>query len=288
MCTPLRPVISSGLSSFLFIKENRMNVPMMFENHEVEIIEVNGQVLFNPRHVGACLEIEEVTVRRHIQDMSEKHVVKLTNEAIVHLMNIRKLNNAGENFLTESGVYQLVFKSRKPEAAKFIAWITDEVLPSIRKTGSFSVAPKELSHFEQEMLALKYAGEILNLSDVSKLGMMQRLFDIKGFDKAALPAYVGKQRLSASASKLLEDRGKPMSTIAFNQLMVAAGLLEEKERKASHGSVKKFKALTSSGLVYGENLVSPKNDREVQPYYFEDSFDSLLDSIKHIPGDEND
>ena len=52
--------------------------------------------------------------------------------------------------------------------------------------------------------------------------------------------------------------------------------------------MKKFKALTNSGLVYGENLVSPKNDREVQPYYFEDSFDSLLDSIKHIPGDEND
>ena len=137
----------------------------------------------------------------------------------------------------------------------------------------------DLTHFEKEMLALKYAGEILNLSDVSKLGMMQRLFDVKGFDKSALPAYVGKQRLSASASKLLEDRGKPMSTIAFNQLMVAAGLLEEKERKASHGSVKKFKALTSSGLVYGENLVSPKNDREVQPYYYEDSFDELIKII---------
>lgn len=37
-----------------------MNVPMIFENHEVEIIEVNGQILFNPRHVGVCLEIQRV------------------------------------------------------------------------------------------------------------------------------------------------------------------------------------------------------------------------------------
>ena len=53
-------------------------------------------------------------------------------------MNIRKLNNAGENFLTESGVYKLIFKSRKEEAERFQDWVTDEVLPSIRQTGSYT------------------------------------------------------------------------------------------------------------------------------------------------------
>lgn len=52
------------------------------------------------------------------------------------------MNNAGEKFLTESGVYKLVFKSRKPEAEKFSDWVTDEVLPQIRKTGSYE-APKK-------------------------------------------------------------------------------------------------------------------------------------------------
>ena len=39
--------------------------------------------------------------------------------------------------VSESGLYALIFKSRKPNAAKFRKWITAEVLPSIRQTGSY-------------------------------------------------------------------------------------------------------------------------------------------------------
>lgn len=46
--------------------------------------------------------------------MSEKQVIKLKNSE-VHDMHIRKLNNAGENFLTESGVYKLIPKLLKNE-----------------------------------------------------------------------------------------------------------------------------------------------------------------------------
>ena len=114
-----------------------MQQVMIFEGHEVEVFEWNGQVLFNPYHVGTCLDIENVTVRRHIQNMNEKQVILLKN-LDVQDMNIRKLNNAGENFLTESGVYKLIFKSRKEEAERFQDWVTDEVLPSIRQTGSYT------------------------------------------------------------------------------------------------------------------------------------------------------
>ena len=41
--------------------------------------------------------------------------------------------------INESGLYNLVFRSRKPEAKKFRKWVTEEVLPSIRKTGSYSI-----------------------------------------------------------------------------------------------------------------------------------------------------
>jgi BRO family, N-terminal domain len=41
--------------------------------------------------------------------------------------------------VSESGLYHLVFTSRKAEAKAFRRWVTDEVLPSIRKTGSYSV-----------------------------------------------------------------------------------------------------------------------------------------------------
>lgn len=251
------------------------NEMMVFENHEVEIFELNGKVFFNPRHVAECLDIEFKTAQNYMSLMSESQAVKLTNDSISHLTGFRKLNNTGENFLTESGVYKLIFKSRKPEAEKFQDWVTDEVLPSIRKTGAYSNAPIK-DKTETELLVLKYAGDMLNMSEVSKLGMLQRFMSIKGLDSSILPAYVEKKRLSFSATKLLEDRGKPMSAVLFNKLMVAEGLLEEKERKGSGGSIKKFKALTPNGLEYGENLVSPKNDREVQPMYYEDTFDRLI------------
>lgn len=111
-----------------------MNNLMIFEGHKVEVLEVEGQVLFNAKHVAEILDIKNVN--DNISKMNEKQVVKLTNSAIGKT-DIRKLNNAGENFLTESGVYKLVFKSHKPNAEAFTDWIADEVLPTIRKTGGY-------------------------------------------------------------------------------------------------------------------------------------------------------
>ena len=89
-----------------------MNNLMIFENRNVEVFELDGQVLFNPRHVGECLELGESAVRMSIKEMNEKQVIKLTN-LDVNIVDIWKLNNAGENFLTESGVYKLIDEDEK-------------------------------------------------------------------------------------------------------------------------------------------------------------------------------
>ena len=115
-----------------------MNNIMIFENKKVEVFELNGQVLFNPYHCGECLELADSSIRDVVRKMNDKQVDKLKNSDVVN-SNIRKLNNAGENFLTESGVYKLIFKSKKKEAERFQDWVTDEVLPSIRKTGSYTM-----------------------------------------------------------------------------------------------------------------------------------------------------
>lgn len=113
-----------------------MNNLMVFEGHEVEVFEWKGKVLFNPYHVAECLEIKNV--RDNIGKMNDNQVIKITNSDVGD-SDIRKLNNAGENFLTESGVFKLIFKSHKPDAEKFQDWVTDEVLPSIGKTGIYSI-----------------------------------------------------------------------------------------------------------------------------------------------------
>lgn len=43
------------------------------------------------------------------------------------------------NFINEDGLYDVIFDSRKPEAKSFRKWVTSEVLPSIRRTGSYGV-----------------------------------------------------------------------------------------------------------------------------------------------------
>ncbi|MDI0267799.1 BRO family protein [Clostridioides difficile] len=115
-----------------------MNNLMIFEGKEVEVFELDGKILFNPYDCGKCLGISNEGIRKSITRMNDNQVIKLTNSVVTD-SHIRKLNNAGENFLTENGVYKLIFKSKKKEAERFQDWVFDEVLPNIRKTGSFSM-----------------------------------------------------------------------------------------------------------------------------------------------------
>lgn len=128
----------------------------MFEGHEVEVFELNGEVLFNPYHVGECLDLNNDAVRKAVSRMSEKQVVKLKNSDVTNC-HFRKLHNTGENFITESGVYKLVFRSRKEKAEKFTNWVTDEVLPSIRKTGGYIVGQENMTDSELMAKALLVA-----------------------------------------------------------------------------------------------------------------------------------
>ena len=109
----------------------------VFEGNEVEVFSLDDEVYFNPTHVAMCLGLEAKTVKNHMAFMNDRQVVKLTNDSVSRLTGFRNLNNAGENFLTEAGVYKIIFKSRKPEAERFQDWVTDEVLPTVRKTGGY-------------------------------------------------------------------------------------------------------------------------------------------------------
>ena len=121
---------------------------MMFEGNEVEVLEFNGKVLFNPKHVAEILGIKNV--RDNVSKMNSNQVIKLTN-SIVGKTDFRKLHNTGENFLTESGVYKLIMRSNKPEAERFTDWVVDEVIPSIRKNEGYLLNQEEMS--DTELLA---------------------------------------------------------------------------------------------------------------------------------------
>ncbi|MBZ4494458.1 hypothetical protein M1I50_09695 [Clostridioides difficile] len=138
-----------------------MNDLMMFEGKEVEIFELDGKILFNPKHVAKCLGLKNVN--ENIRTMNNKQIVKLTNSDI-SLTDIRKLNNAGENFLTENGVYKLIFKSKKKEAERFQDWVFDEVLPNIRKHGSFSM---NTSNIKEVLMPVMLNGMLAGFEQLS-------------------------------------------------------------------------------------------------------------------------
>lgn len=168
-----------------------MNDLMIFEGHEVEVFELDGTVLFNPYHVGECLELSNSAVKMAITKMNEKQVVKVTNSKVKDI-DFRKLHNTGENFLTESGVYKLVFKSRKPNAETFTDWVTDEVLPTLRKTGSYKMPKQKPDNSKKEKLP--------------SVNMM-----VKNIKEVLHDAGVDSKYIAAEVVRIYSDSGYPIN-----------------------------------------------------------------------------
>lgn len=110
-----------------------MNV-QVFNNEEfgqVRTIEIDGMVYFSNTDVCGALEINNPS--QALKRLRKDGVI--SNEVIDNLGRKQVMK-----FISESNLYKLIFQSKKKEAEKFTDWVTDEVLPTIRKHGSY-VAP---------------------------------------------------------------------------------------------------------------------------------------------------
>ena len=102
---------------------------------QVRIIPVDGELMFVAKDVCDCLEITKHRDAISRLDSDERGSVKLDTPG--GKQDIAAIN--------EYGLYSLVLSSRKPEAKEFKRWITHDVIPAIRKTGSYSmVIPQTL------------------------------------------------------------------------------------------------------------------------------------------------
>lgn len=130
--------------------------------------------------------------------------------------------------------------------------------------------------YNLRMKAVAWTAKMLNLSDESKLRMIQAVTEPLGLPS---PNYVTSKGAMHSATYLLSQRKNPVNVIQFNLKMIANGYLEEKERPSRSKGTAKFKCLTESGLEFGENKNSPNNALETQPHYYDDKFDELLGKL---------
>lgn len=107
---------------------------MIFKNDnfgEIRSLEINGE----PYFVGN--EIATILGYKNTRDALIKHVDKedVKSDVAIH-------DGSQTRYMTiinESGLYSLIMSSKMPKAKLFKRWVTSEVLPSIRKNGSYEL-----------------------------------------------------------------------------------------------------------------------------------------------------
>ncbi|MFT8921087.1 BRO family protein [Acetobacter sp.] len=114
-----------------------------FEGAAVRVLMMNDAPWFALVDVCRVLEHSNPTMAARRLDPDEKMTLN-SNEG--HLLTLNNSDAGGRggarsiSVVNESGLHNLIFSSNKPAAKRFRKWVTSEVLPSIRRTGSYHVA----------------------------------------------------------------------------------------------------------------------------------------------------
>ena len=130
--------------------ENKIQVFENPEFGEVRTLAIDGEPWAAAIDVAKALGYKEPqkAIRTHV-DPEDKGVSKMDTPG----------GNQEVVIINESGLYSLILSSKLPNAKRFKRWVTSEVLPTLRKTGSYSVKP-EPPMFEPKRTSV---GEIASL-----------------------------------------------------------------------------------------------------------------------------
>lgn len=127
-----------------------MNELTLFNNPDfgsVRAVEINGEVWIAGKDVATNLKYSnpQKAIRDHVDEED-----KTVNEMFT-------VNGTAIVLINESGLYSLVLSSKMPDAKKFRRWITSEVIPSIMRTGSYSMngKPKPTNLNTEKRLAIQ-------------------------------------------------------------------------------------------------------------------------------------
>lgn len=122
-----------------------------YENNDVRTVEMNGEPWFVLKDVCKVLGISKYRDAAERLDDDERAPVRVDT-----------LGGAQEmTAVNESGLYNVILRSDKPEAKPFRKWVTSEVLPSIRKNGGYIAGQEQLTPSELMAKALLVANKTL-------------------------------------------------------------------------------------------------------------------------------
>lgn len=131
------------------------NEIVSFDNDEfgrVRTIDEDGKALFCAKDIAVALGYSDTNnaIKRHCRGVAKRHPI---TDDLGRYQEAR--------FITEPDVYRLITHSKLPNAQRFEAWVFEEVLPSIRRTGGYVAAKPDESPEEIMARAVLVAQETI-------------------------------------------------------------------------------------------------------------------------------
>jgi len=114
---------------------------------EIRVTDNNGEPWFIAKDIAERLDYDQASSLLKIIEDEDKN-------SIISTLNPNSVCPQKVSIINESGLYQAIMRSTKPEAKQFKRWVCKEVLPAIRKTGSYSVQP-QLPDFNNPIAAAR-------------------------------------------------------------------------------------------------------------------------------------
>ena len=151
-------IIIKQRNEVIVMSENKIQV-WDYESSEVRTVQVNGEPWFVGKDVAAVLGYSNPrdAINKRVDD-EDKGVAKCDTLGGVQDLTI----------INESGLYSLVLSSKLPNAKKFKRWVTNEVLPSIRKHGAYMTPETIKKVMLTPDFIISLAGELKNEQEKNK------------------------------------------------------------------------------------------------------------------------
>lgn len=184
------------------------NSLMAFEGHEVMVlakddvnIEFKGDFLVRARNVSDVLEYSQTT--DFVSLIKPKYVYKLKNSDLAK-SQIRKINNAGELFISSFGLNQGLSNSTMSKAEPFQDWLFEDMLPSISNHGAYLTPDTIEKTLADPDFIIRIATELKN-EKIKRVEAENKLLEVA--PKMAYIDNILRSKSTVTTSQISKDYG---------------------------------------------------------------------------------